>query len=227
MDKILIADDDRILCSFIRKRLQKHSDRFEVILAGNGEEAVEILNQTPISLLVTDIQMPKMDGMALLSYVNNKRPQIPCIVMTSFPTTELEERSSTDSLFRLFTKPVQLEELEKAILQALEQEMPHGTLKGISVASFLQMIQLEEKTCLFEVQAPGKDKGFFYFQKGIPYDAIYGDLSGEEAAYEIILMERAEITFRELPDKKIPQKINKEVASLILEAFRRKDETMI
>ena len=135
MDKILIVDDDRLLCTFIRKRLQKYNDRFEIILAHDGDEAVEVLKQKYISLLVTDIQMPKMDGMALLGYINNKHPHIPCIVITSYPTPELEERRSEDNLFRLFPKPLQFEEFEDAILQALEQELPDGNLKGISVSS--------------------------------------------------------------------------------------------
>jgi CheY-like chemotaxis protein len=224
MDKILIVDDDRILCKFIRNRLQKYNDRFEIILANDGEEAVDVLKQKYISLLVTDIRMPKMDGMALLCYINNKHPHIPCIVMTSYPTSELEERRLDDNLFRLFPKPFQFEEFEEAVLQALEQDIPDGTLKGISVSSFLQMIQLEEKTCIIEVQSSSKGKGLFYFRKGIAYDAIYGDLKGEEAAYEIIAMKNAEITFKNLPRKKVVKRINTEIAGLIMEAFRRKDE---
>ncbi len=225
MDKILIVDDDRILCMLIRKRLQKYTDRFDIIIANDGDEAVNVLRQHKISLLVTDIQMPKMDGMALLGYINNKHPHIPCIVMTSYPTSELAQRSTNDNLFRLFPKPLNFEEFEEAILQAMEQDLPVGTLQGISVSSFLQMIRLEEKTCLFEVQSPGKGKGLFYLQKGIPHDAVYGDLKGEEAAYALIAMEKAKITFKNLPRKKITKRIHIETTGLIMEAFRRKDET--
>ena len=97
-------------------------------------------------------------------------------------------------------------------------------MRGISVSSFLQMIQLEEKTCLFEVQSSGKGKGLFYLREGVPYDAAYGDLKAEEAAYEIIAMENAEITFKNLPRKKVAKRISAEITSLIMEAFRRKDE---
>lgn len=224
MDKILIVDDDRILCKFIQKRLQKYNERFEIILAYDGEEAVEVLNQKRISLLVTDIQMPKMDGIALLSYINNKHPHVPCIVMTSYPTRELEERCSDDNLFCLFPKPLHFEKFEKAILQALEQVIPDGALKGISVSSFLQMIRLEEITCLFEVHSTNRGTGLFYLRKGIPYDAICGDLTGEEAAYEIINMKKPEIAFLNLPRKKVIKRINKGTTGLIIEALRRKDE---
>ena len=69
MDKVLIAEGDLKLQNFLRARLQKYKDEFEVIFANNGEEAIRVLKQTYISLLVTEIVMPKVDGMALLTDV--------------------------------------------------------------------------------------------------------------------------------------------------------------
>jgi DNA-binding NtrC family response regulator len=70
MDKVLIAGDDLKLQRFLRGRLQKYKDKFEAIFADTGEEAIRVLKQKYISLLVIDIVMPKVDGMALLSYIN-------------------------------------------------------------------------------------------------------------------------------------------------------------
>lgn len=225
MEKVLIAEDDLKLQKFLQIQLQKYKDKFETIFVNNGEEAIKILKQKYISLLVTDIQMPKIDGMALLSYINNKHPHIPCIVMTAHPLLGLEKKILNDNLIKLFQKPFKFEELTDCILQALQQEVPDGTLKGISVASFLQMIQLEEKTCLLEVFSPGKKKGLMYFNQGIPYDAVYGSLKGEEAAFEIIVMDKAEISFRSLPRQKVARRIETELTSMIMEAMRRKDES--
>jgi len=212
------------LQGFLRIRLQKYNDKFEILLANNGEEAITILEQSNISLLVTDIQMPKVDGLALLAYMNDKHPDIPCIVLTAYLTNEIKKGLSEDSV-RFFQKPFQFDELADGILQALDQDVPSGALKGISVASFLQMIELEQKTCLLEVQAPGKEKGLFYFQEGLPHDALYGNLKGEAAAFEIIAMDRAKIRFRNLPKKKYAKRINKELMGLIMEATRRKEES--
>ena len=224
MDKVLIVDDDVTLQKFLCKRLQRHSNKFETIHAYNGEEAIEILKQRYISLLVTDIVMPKVDGLALLTYINNKYPHILCIVMTGHSTPDLEKKLQEDNIFRFFKKPFHLDALSQAILQALDQDIPGGVLKGISVSSFLQMIEMEEKTCLFEVKSPGKRKGLFYFQEGIPFDAAYGDLKGEEAALKIIAMKNAEISFRSAPMGKLNQRILKPLTGLIMEAMRRKDE---
>jgi CheY-like chemotaxis protein len=204
---------------------EKHKESFEVIFAGDGEEAIEILNQKYISLVITDILMPRLDGIGLLAYINNKYPHLPCIVVTAHPTEGLEKKLPYDKLIRIFQKPFRLAELTEAILKALEPDIPDGILKGISVASFLQMIKLEEKTCLFEVLSPGKGKGFFYFNEGNLYDAVYGELRGEEAAFKLIVMQKAEIRFRNLPRKKIARRINKELTGLIMEAARRMDES--
>ena len=225
MEKVLIAEDDPKLQKFLQIQLKKHKDQFEVLFASNGEEAIKILKQKYISLLVTDIQMPKVDGMALLSYINNKHPHIPCIVMTAHPLMGLEKKILNDNLIKIFQKPFKFEELTQVILQAFEQDVPDGALKGISVASFLQMIQLEEKTCLLEVHSPGKGKGMIYFKEGTPYDAVYGDLKGEDAAYKIIVMDKAEISFRVLPRNKVTRRIDAELTSMIMEAMRRKDES--
>lgn len=226
MDRVLIAEDDLKLQSFLRITLQKYSDKFKTLFAENGEEAINILNQKHISLVVTDIAMPRVDGMALLSHINNKYPHIPCIVMTAHSTAGLEQKLSlsNDNLLRIFQKPFVLEEMTRAITQALEQDIPSGALKGISVASFFQMLQLEAKTCLVEVQSSTKKKGVFYFREGNPYDAIINGLKGEAAAFEIIVMENAEIRFLNLPAKKIVRRINADLTGLIMEAMRRKDE---
>jgi len=224
MEKILIAEDDAKLKSFFKMYFKKHQEQFEVIYAGNGKEAIEILKQKYISLVITDILMPKLDGMALLAYINNTYPHIPCIVITAHPPQDVEQILPNDNLIGIFQKPFNLTELTEAIQKSLDPDVPDGILKGISVASFLQMIKLEEKTCLFEVHSPGKGKGVFYFNKGDLFDAVYGDLRGDDAALKLIGMEKAEIRFRNLPEKKIARRINKDLTALIMEAARRKDE---
>jgi len=77
MDKVLMTVDDLKLQRFLRSCLQKFVNKIEIVLAGNREEAIRVLEQGHISLLVTDIQMPKDDGPALLSYMNDKLLDIP------------------------------------------------------------------------------------------------------------------------------------------------------
>ena len=224
MEKVLIVDDDPIVQKFLENRMERYANKFETIHAYDGEEAIEILTQRYISLLVTDIVMPKVDGLSLLTYIHNNYPQIMCIVMTGHRSPALKKKLQEDNIFRLFHKPFHFDALTQAILQALDQETPGGVLKGISVASFLQMIEMEEKTCLFEVRSPEKGKGVFYFQEGVLFDAAYGKQKGDEAAISIISMNNAEISFKNAPMGRLKQKIKRPLTGLIMEAMRRKDE---
>jgi CheY-like chemotaxis protein len=224
MEKVLIVEDDPGIQKFLGNRLGKYADKFETIQAYDGEEAIEILSNRYICLLVTDIVMPKVDGLTLLTYMNNHYPQIPCIVMTGHRSPKLKQKLQEDNIFRFFSKPFHVDALIQAILQALDQDVPGGVLKGISVASFLQMIELEGKTCLFEVRSPGNSKGVFYFQEGTLFDAAFGKMKGEEAAIQMIWMEKAEISFKRAPMGRVQKKIMKPLTGLIMEAMQRKDE---
>ncbi len=225
MDKVLIAEDDLKLQRFLHARLQKHKSEFEVLLACDGEQAIEVLKRERVSVLIADLVMPKVDGLELLSYISENYPEIPCIVMSAHATPEMEEGFSEET-FRFFRKPFHLGELVQAIIQALNPDIPSGSLKGISVASFLQMVKMEQKTCFLEIIPADGEKGHFYFEHGELYDASYRNLKGEEAAFKMITMDKAKIRFRELPKKEFAKRINTELTGLIMEATRRKEESV-
>jgi len=223
MDIILIAEDDRILSARLRTYLEKFEDRFDVICVADGKEAVSALERRRVSLLITDIQMPEMDGLELLAYVNQHHPVIPCFVMTAYGTPELKKKLPRD-LVRFFPKPIDVDRLSKAILGTLDRKIPRGAVRGISTVHFLQMIVMEKKTCLFEIRRGDNPPGLLYFDRGVLYEASYGKLSGEEAALALISKDRAEIRFRYFPDKKIPRRIQTDVQELIHKVLEAEEE---
>ena len=83
--KILVVDDDRILLNIIKKQFKKHEEHFHLLLAHDGLEAVEILKEHSISLVVTDLQMPNMDGFELIAHLSDIYPDIPVIIFTGYP----------------------------------------------------------------------------------------------------------------------------------------------
>ncbi len=226
MDKVLIVDDNQVLIKLITTKLRKYKDRFDVITAGNGAEAINILNDHTISLLVTDLNMPKVDGMQLLIYKNRNFPQIPCIIMTAHSTQKIKKRLQQEVINYIEKKESHyIDELVQAIFNALEEDIPVGTLRGISIASFLQMIEMEQKTCLFEIYSPEKPKGVFYFEEGVLYDAVFGSYEGIEAALKMIQLDSLKINFRKHPNKIYKRRINADLIGLIMEAMRLKDES--
>ncbi len=226
MDRIMIVEDNPVLLKILQSGMRKYENRFVTITAKDGEEAIQILQAEPISLLVTDLQMPKVDGLTLLAYMNEHHPEIPCVVMSAHGTPQIKEKIGRDVL-RFIEKPFAIDELIETILPALENDQPGGTLNGISIANFLQMIHMEQKTCLLEIEIPDGRTGYFYFEEGILFDAVFDDLQGEEAALTLIPNERARIRFKNLAKgtKKVTRRIGKDLMPLLMDAMRLKDES--
>jgi len=223
MDTVLIVDDSSMLLNYLEGALAKHADSFSVLFAQDGMEAIDIIKANDISLLVTDLQMPRIDGLGLLAYVHKYHPHIPCIVMSAHGTPAIIENLQSDIL-QFIEKPFTAEALAQAIFSALDTGKTEGSITGISTGNFLQMVELEQKTCLCEVKSAGNPKGFFYFNGGELHHAVYGDLKGEEAAIKMIQIDNPTISFRKVPDRPIPRRINRQLTGLLLEAMKQKDE---
>jgi CheY-like chemotaxis protein len=223
MKYVLIVDDEESLLLTIQAGFDGYKEEFEVMTARNGKEAVKVLETMPISLVVTDLKMPEMDGFELLGFLKNEYPQIPAIVMTAFGTPEIETRLSQTGMIRMLEKPVDFEELTQLIISLLDQDYTGGTLTGISLPSFLQLIEMEQNTCLMEIMTPN-GQGLLYFNKGALCDAVFGEAKAEEAAIAMLAMDDVKISFRNLPSKKLKKRIKKNLMSLIMEGARLKDE---
>lgn len=224
MKTVLIVDDSVMLINYLEESFQEYDQDFKMISANDGMEAIELLKQHQVSLLITDLQMPKIDGLGLLAYVTKHYPKIPCIVMSAHGTPKIIKTIQQDIL-QFIEKPFTAKKLARTILSALKRDTVDGTLSGISVITFLQMVEMEQKTCLCEVESPGNPSGFFYFQGGELFHAICGELKGEEAAIKLINMDNPVINFRRPPKRKIPRAINRQLTGLILDATKTRDES--
>ncbi len=224
MNNVLIVDDEIIYLEFLKNGLQKYEDRFEVLTASNGEEAIEVLKREHISVLVTDLVMPKMDGLYLLAYMSNNHPQVPCIVMTGYGSSEIRKRADHEVIISYFEKPFDFNELAWAILEGLDRLDKGDFVEGVSVSGLLQLVEMEQKTCLLEVRCGEKKGGYFYFNEGILYNALYNDMEGEDVALNMIGWNQVNFRFKSLPKEDIERRINRDLMSLIMEGTRLKDE---
>ena len=224
MNNVLIVDDEIVYLEFLKIGLQKYEDRFEVLTALDGEEAIEVLKREHISVLVTDLVMPKVDGLELLAYMSNNHPQVPCIVMTGYGSSEIKKRADHEDILSYFEKPFDFNELAWAILEGLDRLDKGDFVAGVSVSGLLQLVEMEQKTCLLEVRYGEKKRGYFYFNKGILYNALYNDLEGEDVALNMIGWNQVNFRFKSLPKEDIERRINRSLMSLIMEGARLKDE---
>ena len=224
MKHVLIVDDEEQLLLTFQAGFESFKDRFTIITARNGQEAIHILGNSRINLVVTDLKMPEMDGFELLAFLKNNFPEFPAVVMTAFATPEIEGRLGRTGMIKMLEKPVDFDELTQLILSLLENDLTGGVLTGISLPSFIQLIEMEQNTCLMEVSAPKAAQGLLYFYKGELYDAVYDKLVGEAAAFKMLALKDVKINFRTLPSKTLKRRIHTNIIGLLMESARLEDE---
>ena len=117
--KILLVDDKMDVLQPLAEGL-RISGEFEVFTAENGRTALEIFRAgRKIDLLVTDIEMPVMDGFELLAHVKKDYPGTPAIVLTGFITPKIKDRLKAIGDYACIEKPVGFRKLRHRIIDEL------------------------------------------------------------------------------------------------------------
>jgi CheY-like chemotaxis protein len=221
---VLVVDDDQELLLSLLEGLEKYGETFSVQLAGDGQIAVEKLKENAISLVVTDLKMPNMDGFGLLAHIMEQYPEIPVIVITAYSTPRMEKLAREGGAVGYIEKPFMVDSLARKIMTTLRKETEGGTLHGVSSGIFLQLIEMEQKTCTIRLTDKSSEKqGVLFFRDGELLDAKCDNMQGEFAAYEIFSWDETEISIQNSCSLK-KKKINRDLQAILLEAMRLKDE---
>jgi CheY-like chemotaxis protein len=222
--KILFAEDDRILRLLVQKKLDKYKNTFIVLTAENGLDAVQKLKENTISLVVTDLQMPQMDGFALLAHLSEKYADIPVIIQTGYSTPKSKKYVLERGVSGYIEKPFKVEQLAKKIIATLKKESEGGMLQTIPLEMFVQLIEMEQKTCTIRVvEKTSGELGVLFFRDGNLMEARIGGRHGKQAAYEIFSWD--EVTLAIQDDCAIKaKKIEGDLQAILFDAMRLKDE---
>jgi len=222
--KVLFVDDDQIMLLAIEKRFAVYEDNFSILMANDGFEAVQKLKETSVSLIVLDLKMPRMDGMSLLSHTREKYPDIPVIIVSGYRTAEMYKLAKAKGVIAYISKPFQVDDLGKIIMSTLQKESNGGIMHNVSPTVFLQLMEMESKTCTIRIFDKKSGKGgILYFRDGSLLDARVGELLGLEAAYRVFTWEDVTIFIQnECGDRE--NKINSDLQPIIMKAVGMKDE---
>ncbi len=220
--KVLIVDDEEVFLFALTEGLRTYAEEFTVFTAANGQEAVQVLRRETIDLLVTDLQMPEMDGFELLAHVGKHHPKTPAIVMTAYGGGDVRERlKALGQSAPYVEKPVDLEVLAESILRVLRRP-DAGFLTGINIPGFLQLMEIERKTVTVTVRAEGRI-GRLFLHDGELVDANTQEAQGTEAALDIISWRNAEIEIQNACPER-DRVIHSSLTGMLLEACRIHDE---
>ncbi|MCD6079926.1 MAG: response regulator [Candidatus Omnitrophica bacterium] len=118
--KILVVDDDPGLLETLTDALELEG--YGVTTARAGEEALQILDEEEVDLVITDIKMPGLSGMELLKVIKEKNQSLPVIVMTGFASLETAIEAIKQGAYDYITKPFEIEKLLHTVSKAVTQK---------------------------------------------------------------------------------------------------------
>lgn len=113
---ILIVEDEVKMRRILEVNLR---DRYNVLLANNGAEALSIIKGNEVHLILTDLKMPGKDGISLLHDVKEFAPDIPVILITAYGTIESAVQAMKEGAYDYILKPLKIDEIEVAVEKAL------------------------------------------------------------------------------------------------------------
>lgn len=115
MFNILVVDDEIIAVAGIRKLLQKYRYPLKVYEAYDGEEAKQIIEQVPIHILLTDIELPLIDGLKLIEIAKKMQPRIKTIVFSAYSNFEYARKAISLNAMQYLLKPIEVDEFRRVI----------------------------------------------------------------------------------------------------------------
>lgn len=121
---LLLVDDDPSLLKLLGMRLT--SEGFHVTTVESGQEALRLLGREQIDLVISDLRMDEMDGMALFAEIQKHQPGMPVIILTAHGSIPDAVAATQQGVFSFLTKPVDRDALYKAIDEALSLSLPAG-----------------------------------------------------------------------------------------------------
>ena len=117
--RILVVDDDERVLLVFHDALMRLGCEFEIVTARNGREALEKAREAPFDLIITDLRMPDVDGIALTEAIREMDTGVVVIWMTAFGCHAFRDEAARLAVYRCLDKPVEIGEIREAACQAL------------------------------------------------------------------------------------------------------------
>jgi CheY-like chemotaxis protein len=221
--RVLVVEDDQDVGLALHRILYEDRDEYDVLLTGSAERAREIMAEVRVEVVVTDIRLPGMSGLDLLSWAARDAPDTRAIVITAFDLESIRDRAHAFGCVRLLRKPFEGDELRATIRLALEhRDGVGGALSDLSFADVVQSFCLARRTLAIRVFS-GQDSGAVYVDKGDVINATWQRLVGEEAFYRMLALQGGRFCTAPLPAD-ITRLALPAWQHLLLEGTRRMDE---
>ena len=186
MKRVLVVDDEEDMLWMLQRNLNKGMDDVEILAAKSAEKALAILSDTQVHLVITDINMPGMNGLDLLIEINNRFPETGVIIMTAYPSNAYENKAMMGGCLRFIEKPFDINDVRTIVKEALKvNEGFQGTVDGIDLIDIVQFNSLSRATAALKVST-GEREGMIFFRDGAVVHAMCDQDIGESAFFTIL-----------------------------------------
>ena len=235
--KILMVDDEIDYLTLLKLKLV--NEGFGVIVTDNGADALALMEKDRPDLVIADVLMPEMDGIAMYRRMR-EIPGVgdtPLLFLSAKDDTNVKVEALHLGAEDYLVKPVDLKELAARIRNIIRRETTRkkgatgagasqgvmGDLRNLGIPEIVQTLHLGLKTACVALKTGERDEGRIYFTNGRLSHCETGSLAGEEAFYRLLrLQEGSFVIMHGQTTKK--RTIDMDEMQLILEGFRRIDE---
>ena len=223
MKRVLVVDDEEDMLWMLQRNLNKGMAEVEILAAKSGEEALAVLSDKKVNLVITDINMPGMNGLDLLIEINNRYPQTGVIIMTAYPSNAYKNEAMLRGSLRFIEKPFDINDMRRAVEEVLkENEGFQGTVDGIELMDIVQFNGLSRATAALKVTTRDHE-GMIFFKNGEVVHAMCDNESGERAFFTILRFQGG--TLQNIRGVEPPTvSITKNLESLLFEVALKSDE---
>jgi adenylate cyclase len=143
MIKILIADDETDMEMLIKQKFRQkiREKKYDFVFAVNGNDALVKMQEHPdVEIILSDINMPEMDGLTLLLKLNETNPLVKTVMVSAYGDMDNIRKAMNRGAFDFVTKPISFDDLELTIEKTIQHvNQMHETLKAIKENNILRM----------------------------------------------------------------------------------------
>lgn len=223
-EEIVVVDDDEVLVRSLGRVLTAALPEAIVRTFTSPVAALAHMASAAPSVLVTDVQMPEMDGTDLVVRALLHHPRLRCVVMTAYDAEELRTKVFRRGALTYIVKPFRFEVLAQTVRELFDEGPPSGfkgALRMDSLPDLLQFMVLTTMSGTLHIWTEGR-YARVWLERGDIVHAEAGEKKGAEAFYDLATWAAGQFEVRHDP---APERTIREGGtSLLMEAYRRFDE---
>jgi len=216
---VLVVDDDATLTRALSRLLA--SVRFDVTVTHSADEALAVMGQKQVDILVTDLRMEGMDGLTLLERVSATSPHTRAIMMSGVASSRQHDAALRLGAVRVLSKPFDNSEFLDSVRQAADCRVGvRGSIHGLALTDLLQMFHFGRRSVT--IRLAGTLPGNIHFKRGELVHAECGTLEGREALKALLSRPSGTVETTAIQTDK--HSLSESFDALLLDALREVDE---